>query len=205
MNMWGRVSDTSMSFLWSLCTSLIRLAYEGTGIALCRAFKFVNLMFQSQRSMYLTTKPSNFSLGFRLVRLLYSKCRGAEISRIPCTYNPIYIRLVNANEKQTAVASGQKHGCLPPPQLPNQWPLGIDWIRKLWRLDSGQHLLAFLCSVAGGYEPRNNLCQYLPFGPRAFHVLDPKNLEDVLSTSFQGSSLRCHASSHETKIDVYII
>lgn len=81
--------------------------------------------------------------------------------------------------------------CLPPPQLPNQWPLGIDWIRKLWRSDSEQHLLAFLCSIADGYEPRNNLCQYLLFGPRAFHVLDPKNLESVLSTEFQDMSLRC--------------
>lgn len=96
------------------------------------------------------------------------------------------VRSHNVDRRQGDFVLGLKHGCLPPPQLPNQWPLGIDWIRKLWRSDSEQHLLAFLCAIADGYEPRNNLFQYLLVGPRAFHVLDPKNLEAVLSTNFQG-------------------
>ena len=45
-------------------------------------------------------------------------------------------------------------------------------------------LLDFLCSVADDYEPRNMLSQYLLFGPRAYHILDPSNLEMVLSTNF---------------------
>lgn len=101
----------------------------------------------------------------------------------------------NVDRKQTDGALSIRYGCLPPPQLPNKWPLGIDWIRKLWRSDSEQHLLAFLCSIADGYEPRNNLFQYLLVGPRAFHVLDPKNLEAVLSTNFQGMRLRRGDSS----------
>ena len=104
--------------------------------------------------------------------------------------------------RQTAVAFGRKYGCLPPPQLPNQWPLGIEWIRKLWQSDSEQHLLAFLCSIADGYEPRNNLFQYLLVGPRAFHVLDPRNLEVVLSTNFQGLPFARYAPSHITITDV---
>ena len=96
------------------------------------------------------------------------------------------LSLDNVDWEKTDAAIGIKYGCSPPPQLPNQWPLGIDWIRKLWRSDSEQHLLAFLCCIADGYEPRNNLFQYLLVGPRAFHVLDPKNPEAVLSTSFQG-------------------
>ena len=104
-------------------------------------------------------------------------------------------RPCNVDSRQTASALLLKYECLPPPQLPNQWPLGIDWIRKLWHSDSEQHLLAFLCSIADGYEPRNNLSQYLLFGPRAFHVLDPKNLEAVLSTDFQGMPLQCTMSS----------
>ena len=98
----------------------------------------------------------------------------------------LYSGLSSVDRRQTDVALGLRHGCLPPPQLPNQWPLGIDWIRKLWQSDSEQHLLAFLCSIADGYEPRNNLSQYLLIGPRAFHVLDPMNVEAVLSTNFQG-------------------
>ena len=84
---------------------------------------------------------------------------------------------------------GSQHGCLPPPELQNRLPFGIDWIRRLWRSDSEQHLLAFLCSIADGYEPRNMLSQYFMFGPRAYHVLDPANLETVLSTRCEGTSL----------------
>ncbi|CAF9923181.1 MAG: hypothetical protein ALECFALPRED_002318 [Alectoria fallacina] len=97
----------------------------------------------------------------------------------------LYVVVRKYFEYHVYFALGLKYGCLPPPQLPNQWPLGIDWIRKLWHSDSEQHLLAFLCSIADGYEPRNNLFQYLLVGPRAYHVLDPKNLEAVLSTNFQ--------------------
>ena len=57
-------------------------------------------------------------------------------------------------------------------------------MNKLWRADSEQHLLAFLCSIADGYEPRNMLSQFLLVGPRAYHILDPRNLEAVLSTNF---------------------
>lgn len=60
-------------------------------------------------------------------------------------------------------------------------------------------MLAFLCSIAKDYEPGNNLCQYLLVGPRAFHVLHPKNLEVVLSTKSEGtktiSCLRAAASA----------
>ena len=49
--------------------------------------------------------------------------------------------------------------------------------QKAMALNSEQQLLAFLCLIADGYEPRNNLFPYLIFGPRAFHVLDSINLE----------------------------
>jgi len=51
-------------------------------------------------------------------------------------------------------------------------------------------LLAFLCSIAKDYEPRNNLYQYLLIGPRAFHVLHPANVEALLSTNFKGEATR---------------
>lgn len=89
----------------------------------------------------------------------------------------------NVGSRQADFALGLKYGCSPPPQLPNQWPLGIDWIRKLWHSDAGQHLLAFLCSISDDYEPRNSLFRYFLVGPRAFHILDLKNLEAVLSTN----------------------
>lgn len=112
------------------------------------------------------------------------------------------VRPHNVDYRQTDTALGLKYGCSPPPQLPNQWPLGIDWIRKLWHSDSEQHLLAFLCSIADGYEPRNNLFQYLSIEPRAFHVLDPKNLKAVLSTNFHGMAFRSYMSYPIASTDV---
>ncbi|OKL56426.1 hypothetical protein UA08_08098 [Talaromyces atroroseus] len=88
-------------------------------------------------------------------------------------------------EYQRDSAFGKRHGCNPPPELPKKWPLGIDRIKELWDSNTEGRLLAFLCGIAKDYDPRNNLTQYLLFGPRAFHVLHPKNLESVLSTNFQ--------------------
>ncbi|KUJ10994.1 cytochrome P450 [Mollisia scopiformis] len=67
---------------------------------------------------------------------------------------------------------GRRHRCQPPPELPYRWPLGLDRIKELWDLNSED------------YEPRNNLSQYLLIGPRAFHILHPRNVESLLSTNF---------------------
>lgn len=72
------------------------------------------------------------------------------------------------------------------PELTKRWPLGIDRIKQLWDSNADGRLLAFLCSVAKDYEPRNNLSQHLLIGPRAYHVLHPQNVEALLSTNFKG-------------------
>ncbi|KAJ5549937.1 hypothetical protein N7461_004635 [Penicillium sp. DV-2018c] len=82
-----------------------------------------------------------------------------------------------------------QHGCELPPELPKRWPLGIDRIKDLWETNAEGRLLAYLCKVAEDYEPGNNLTQYLLFGPRAFHLLHPSNVEAVLSTNFKGDFL----------------
>lgn len=87
---------------------------------------------------------------------------------------------------QADTAYGNQFGCQMPPELPKRWPLGIDRIKELWDSNADGRLLAFLCSVADDYEPRNNLCQYLLFGPRAYHILHPKNVETLMSTNFKG-------------------
>jgi len=89
--------------------------------------------------------------------------------------------------KQADTAFGVLHGCQPPPELPTRWPLGIDRIKELWSSNSEGRLLAFLCSIAKDYEPRNTLSQYLLVGPRAYHNLNPANVESILSTNFTGS------------------
>ena len=82
---------------------------------------------------------------------------------------------------------GYQHRCELPPELPKRWPLGVDRIKELWTSNTEGRLLAFLCSVAIDYEPGNSLFQNLLFGPRAFHVLRPENVEAILSTNFKGA------------------
>ena len=92
---------------------------------------------------------------------------------------------------QADIEFGRQHGCSLPPKLPNKWPLGVDRLRELWYWNSQGRLLEFLCSLANGYEPRNNLYQFILFGPRVFHTLHPRNVEVILSTNFQGRSHPC--------------
>ncbi|CZR56279.1 probable cytochrome P450 alkane hydroxylase [Phialocephala subalpina] len=87
-------------------------------------------------------------------------------------------------EHRADATFGRRHRCQPPPELPYRWPLGLDRIKELWDSNSEGRLLAFLCSIAKDYEPRNNLSQYLLVGPRAFHILHPRNVESLLSTNF---------------------
>ncbi|CAG8977173.1 hypothetical protein HYALB_00003394 [Hymenoscyphus albidus] len=81
-------------------------------------------------------------------------------------------------------ASGRQHGCQPPPSLVKRWPLGIEWLRKIWLFNAEGRLLDFFVSVAKEYEPINNVSQNLLLGPRAFHVMCPANVESVLATDF---------------------
>ena len=92
-------------------------------------------------------------------------------------------------DHQADQALALEHGCQLPPELPKRWPFGVDRIKELWDANADGRLLAFLCSVADDYEPRNNLCQYLLFGPRAFHILHPRNVEALLSTNFKDYGL----------------
>ncbi|KAM0817194.1 putative Cytochrome P450 [Seiridium cardinale] len=97
----------------------------------------------------------------------------------------LYLLRLAVNQYREDLALGQKHGCQLPPELPKRWPLGIDRIKELWDSNAEGRLLAFLCSIAKDYEPRNNLYQFLLVGPRAFHVLHPRNVETLLSTNFK--------------------
>lgn len=98
---------------------------------------------------------------------------------------------------QNDCAFGAYHGCELPPELPKKWPLGLDRIKDLWETNAEGRLLAYLCRVAEDYEPGNNLTQYLLFGPRAFHLLHPSNVEAVLSANFKGE-LTCQITKRRS-------
>ncbi|RDL38712.1 uncharacterized protein BP5553_03052 [Venustampulla echinocandica] len=98
-------------------------------------------------------------------------------------------------EHRADAALGLRHRCQPPPELP--WPLGLDRIKELWDSNSEGHLLAFLCSIAKNYEPRNNLSQFLLVGPRAFHILHPRTvrpfyLQTLRTTTSEFDAISSH-------------
>ncbi|KAI0556125.1 cytochrome P450 [Xylaria curta] len=109
-------------------------------------------------------------------------------------YSASYLILQGRKWYQESKANNElsrRHNCQLPPELPKRWPLGIDRIKELWDSNAEGKLLAFLCSVAKDYEPRNNLYQFLLVGLRAFHVLHPRNVEAILSTNFKEYGFGC--------------
>jgi hypothetical protein len=92
-------------------------------------------------------------------------------------------------------ALAQKNNCSLPPELSRRWPLGIDRIKQIWDANMEERLLAFLCTVADAYAPLNTIYQVLLLGPRAFHNLDPTNVESILASDFKSESSQAGDSS----------
>ncbi|KAH8646249.1 cytochrome P450 [Xylariales sp. PMI_506] len=112
-----------------------------------------------------------------------------KLSGLVCIATYLLCKIAQTlREYQADSAIGRRHGCGLPPELTKRWPLGVDRIKEIWTANADGRLLAFFCSVADGYEPRNNLTQHLLFGPRGFNILHPDNVEAVLSTNFQDFS-----------------
>ncbi|KAK3905882.1 cytochrome P450 52A13 [Staphylotrichum tortipilum] len=103
----------------------------------------------------------------------------------------VWIAIKRVLEYRADTLYGRQHGCQLSPALKKRWPLGIDRIKELWESNAEGHLLAFLCSIAKDYEPGNNLCQFLLVGPRAYHILHPRNVETLLLTNFQDYGFGC--------------
>jgi hypothetical protein len=83
-------------------------------------------------------------------------------------------------------AIAKEHGCLPPPLLENQRPMGVDRLEQIFRANSESRLMElFLFHFRQtGYT----LKQVFLLTP-AYGTTDPANLEAILSTNFTGESL----------------
>jgi len=86
-----------------------------------------------------------------------------------------FIKLLDAVAKQ--------HGCLPPPLLENQRPMGLDRLEQIFRASSESRLMElFLFHFR---QTRYTLKQVFLLTP-AYGTVDPANLEAILSTKFKG-------------------
>jgi hypothetical protein len=82
-------------------------------------------------------------------------------------------------------ALAQQHGCLPPPLLENQRPLGVDRLEQIFRANTESRLMElFLFHFR---QTGNTLKQCFLMTP-AYGTIDPANLEAILSTNFKGNT-----------------
>ncbi|KAI0478722.1 cytochrome P450 alkane hydroxylase [Xylariaceae sp. FL0804] len=91
-------------------------------------------------------------------------------------------RYVKSRQEQKSLdAIALEHGCLPPPLLQNQRPLGIDRLEQIFRAEAEQRLMElFLFHFRQtGYT----LKQVFLLTP-AYGTVDPANLEAMFSTKF---------------------
>ena len=86
-------------------------------------------------------------------------------------------------ESKTDAAIADRHGCLPPPLLQNQRPLGVDRLEQIFRANTESRLMElFLFHFR---QTGNTLKQVFLLTP-AYGTIDPANLEAMLSTNFKG-------------------
>ncbi len=95
-----------------------------------------------------------------------------------CIHN--VMRRYQESKVDTAIAD--RHGCLPPPLLQNQRPLGVDRLEQIFRANTESRLMElFLFHFR---QTGNTLKQVFLLTP-AYATIDPANLEVMLS-NFSG-------------------
>ncbi|KAL9034041.1 MAG: hypothetical protein Q9180_005625, partial [Flavoplaca navasiana] len=84
-------------------------------------------------------------------------------------------------------AFGRAHVCLPMENVsPYKWPLALDILKRQYDVLPSQRLLA---SYTEDMEKMPNLEIHL-FGQIGYVTTDPKNIESILSTRFEGKAIR---------------
>jgi hypothetical protein len=133
---------------------------------------------------------SNFSLRMGLVTLLLVYWIYAYIQkrREYKVYRPVgpRLRVCFLTWKQTDMIFGEGHGCLPiEKKLPYKWPLALDVFKRQYDALVSGNLLAFQAE----YFDQTNVGQTFQvklLGKVGYFTTDPKNIEAIVSTNFEG-------------------
>lgn len=78
----------------------------------------------------------------------------------------------------------ERHGCLPPPRLQNQRPLGLDRLEQIFRANTESRLMELFLFH---FRQTGYTLEQVFLRTPAFGTVDPANLEAILSTNFGGS------------------
>jgi hypothetical protein len=104
-----------------------------------------------------------------------------------CQLKSLIELLTRSNDNQVDKAFGDRHGCLPmETKLPYKWPFALDVLKRQYDALPSQRLLAFQSQYFDKMGPNMEL---MLFGNVGYMTTDPKNIEAILSTRFDGTSL----------------
>lgn len=87
--------------------------------------------------------------------------------------------------RQEDKALAELHGCIAPPRLPNQRPLGVDRLEQIFRANAESRLMELFLFH---FRQTGNTLEQVFLGTKAFGTIDPANIEAILSTNFKGKS-----------------
>ena len=92
--------------------------------------------------------------------------------------------VLKAHEQQARDVFAKQHGCLPPPRIQNQRPLGLDRLEQIFRADKESRLMELFLFH---FRQTGNTVEQVFLGTPAFDTIEPANLEALLSTKFKGN------------------
>ena len=96
----------------------------------------------------------------------------------------VYLWFQKRREREADRAFGERHGCLPmETKLPYKWPFALDILKRQYDALPSQRLLAFQSQYFNRIGPNMKLGL---FGQEGYMTTDPKNIEAILSTHFEG-------------------
>ncbi|KAA6409046.1 MAG: cytochrome P450 alkane hydroxylase [Lasallia pustulata] len=85
-------------------------------------------------------------------------------------------------ERRADKAIGEQYGCLPPPRLQNQRPLGVDRLEQIFRANTESRLMELFLFH---FRQTGYTLEQVFLGTPAFGTVDPANLEAILSTNLK--------------------
>ena len=105
---------------------------------------------------------------------------------ISTTY-AVYVFVQKWRFYQEEKAFGERHGCLPmETKIPYQWPLALDVLKLQYDALPSKRVLAF----QRRYLDKSLNLKLNLFGQTGYMITDPKNLESILSSRFEGKIRR---------------
>ena len=94
----------------------------------------------------------------------------------------LYKVISNILASRYYAAEAQRLGCKPPPKQENNWPFGVDRLRKLLRADAAKVFPDFM--LQRFMEMGVNTFEFNLIGTQGYLTADPKNIQAILATQF---------------------